>query len=278
MSDQGKWFKLWESALDDQDLENLTIHEWFCWARFGTYIKKHGKDGKIRIRYPATALQNLLRLESFGAIQNMLKRFPNYTIEEGQNVTANVTNATVTLNIKCLNWSKYQGDFSGDRVRKHRQRVTANVTAQEEKRRDVEENRQEENISGEEMGVLSRPYNNAYEQRRNEVGAEALQAFIAKWKSRTRAERESGIGEITIGLKLYKLPFATSDVIFKQIMGDPNVSDDSKGTFSYAAQFRAKREAEALRVKASSGEISTGVRDMPDVQVETGGEYRKRYE
>lgn len=144
MADQGKWFKLWESALDDQDLENLSIHEWFCWARFGTYLKKHGKEGKIRLRGPATAVTNLLRLPSFVDVINMLKSFPNYAVEESQNVTANVTDEIVTFSIKCLNWSKYQGDFSGDRVRKHRQHVTANVTVQEEKRRDVEEKRREE--------------------------------------------------------------------------------------------------------------------------------------
>ena len=141
MADQGKWFKLWESALDDHDLENLTVHEWFCWARFGTYLKKHGRDGKIRIRHPATALIHLFRSTDFQGVLNMLKCFPNYVVEEGQNVTANVTNESVTYNIRCLNWTKYQGDFSGDRVRKYRQRVTANVTAQEEKRsrREVEE-------------------------------------------------------------------------------------------------------------------------------------------
>lgn len=144
MADQGKWFKLWESSLDDQDLENLSIHEWFCWARFGTYLKKHGKDGKIRLRGPATAVINLLRVNTIFDAIGMIKSFPNYAVEEMKSVTANVTDEFVTFNIQCLNWNKYQGDFSGDRVRRYRRRVTANVTAQEEKRRDVEEKRREE--------------------------------------------------------------------------------------------------------------------------------------
>lgn len=144
MADQGKWFKLWESSLDDHDLENLTIHEWFCWARLGVYIKKHGVGGKIRIRYPGTSLINLFRVSTFDDVINMIKAFPNYHFEEGNNVTANVTVESVTRNVICKNWNKYQGDFSGDRVRRHRIHVTANVTAQEEKRRDVEEKRREE--------------------------------------------------------------------------------------------------------------------------------------
>lgn len=134
MADQGKWFKLWESALDDQDLENLTIHEWFSWARFGTYLKKHGKHGKIRLRAPATAIVNLLRVPTFQDAIAMIKRFPNYTLNESQNETANVTVESVTCSIACQNWLKYQGDFSTERVRKHRSRETANVTVQEETR------------------------------------------------------------------------------------------------------------------------------------------------
>lgn len=141
MADQGKWFKLWESALDDQDLENLSIHEWFCWARLGTYMKKHGKDGELSIKAPALALQNVLRLNGPDAIKRVIKVLPGYVFEECKGETANVTNATVTFKIKCSNWSKYQGDYSTNRVRRWRKRVTPNVTAQEEKRRDVEEKR-----------------------------------------------------------------------------------------------------------------------------------------
>lgn len=143
MADQGKWFKLWESSLDDQDLENLSIHEWFCWVRFGTYLKKHGKDGKIRLRAPATALTNLLRLPSFKDVITTIRSFPNYVIEEGQNETANVTNAIVTYHVNCSNWSKYQGDFSTERTRRWRAKKTSHVTLQEERRRRGEEKRED---------------------------------------------------------------------------------------------------------------------------------------
>ncbi len=145
MADQGKWFKLWESALDDQELENLSVHEWFCWARLGTYLKKHGKEGILTIKSPAVALQNLLRLKSYDAIKSVILVLPGYSVEEITNETANVTNATVTLNIKCSNWSKYQGDFSTERTRRWRAKKTSHVTLQEERRRDVEENRRDVN-------------------------------------------------------------------------------------------------------------------------------------
>src|ERR1700719_4888547 len=137
MADQGKWFKLWESALDDADLENMNIHQWYCWARFGVYLKKHGNGGKVILRSPATALINIMRLKTFEEVINMIGSFPNYTIKREEIVTPDVTDANVTYFVICKYWNKYQGDFSGDRVKKHRQRVTANVTAQEEKRRDV---------------------------------------------------------------------------------------------------------------------------------------------
>lgn len=144
MADQGKWFKLWCSSLDDQDLENLSIHEWFGWARFGAYVKKHGKAGKIRLREPANAVVNLMRVESFKDVINMIKKFPNYVVEETKKDSQTVTvQDRYTISVKCKNWNKYQGDFSGDRVKKHRKDVTANVTAQEERRR--EEKRGDEN-------------------------------------------------------------------------------------------------------------------------------------
>lgn len=109
------------------------------------HIKEHGKEGKLRIRYPANNLQHLFRVGTFEAVIKMIRTFPNYRVEERQNVTANVTIESVTYFATFENWHKYQGDYSGDRVRRHRSNVTANVTVQEEKRsrREVEENRKE---------------------------------------------------------------------------------------------------------------------------------------
>jgi hypothetical protein len=58
--------------------------------------------------------------------------FPNVTVTR-------VTNETVTFKIEYGNWWKYQGDFSGDRVKRHRAKIRESVTAKkrgEEKRRE----------------------------------------------------------------------------------------------------------------------------------------------
>lgn len=144
MADQGKWWKLWCSSLSDDELENLSIHEWFAWARFGAHLKAHGKDGKITLRSPATAVVNLLRVPNFDEVVSMLKRFPNFIVETPVCVTVPDGKDERTVLVKVKNWNKYQGDWSRDRVRKHRLTVTAKVTAQEEKRREVEEKRKEE--------------------------------------------------------------------------------------------------------------------------------------
>lgn len=144
MADQGKWFKLWESALDDFDLENLSIHEWYCWARFGVYMKKHGREGKIRLRAPGTQLVNLFRTTSFQDAIDIVKRFPNYTVGDANSTVTGVTLSPVTYEVECSNWWKYQGDFSGDRVRKWRAEKRHDVTIQEEKRSRREQKRKEQ--------------------------------------------------------------------------------------------------------------------------------------
>lgn len=141
MADQGKWFKLWESALDDQQLENLDLENWARWARLGTYIKKHGKDGELVVLPPCRALQTLLRVGDFDAVISVINVLPGYVIEEIKSETVNVTIASVSFKIRSRNWSKYQGDYSTERTRRWRLRRTANVTRQEERRREVEEKR-----------------------------------------------------------------------------------------------------------------------------------------
>lgn len=180
MSDQGKWWKLWTSALDDHDLENMSIHEWFCWVRFGAYLKGHGNDGSIRLEEPCRSIQNLFRVNSFKEVIEMLMRFPNYMLSdaeirwphgysreplcEGQILWGRrVAERGVTtpheemgksvlerryIFVSPFNWNKYQCDKSTKRVRAFREKrgvdETANVTAQEEKRSRREEKRRED--------------------------------------------------------------------------------------------------------------------------------------
>jgi hypothetical protein len=147
MADQGKWFKLWCASLDDAHLENLELDDWARWARLGAYIKRHGSEGKITFSSPARALTNLFRVPDLDAAIMIIKRFPNVRVGERSEALHPVTLTTVTCEIEYTNWSKFQWDFSNDRVRKFRDKKRHAVTAQEEKRsrrrRDVEEKRRE---------------------------------------------------------------------------------------------------------------------------------------
>jgi hypothetical protein len=80
VADQGKWFKLWCSSLEDQALENMELDEWARWARFGTYIKRHGHAGEIEVNAPCRALQNLFRLNSYYEVLSSILKMPNIII------------------------------------------------------------------------------------------------------------------------------------------------------------------------------------------------------
>jgi len=140
MADQGVWFKLHVAALDDNDLDNLSIADFGRWAKVGAYIKRHGNGGKITLTEPSKTLCAMLQIESFQALVSCLKMFPNYVVEEMQNSTVS---PETNVNVTCVNWAKYQGDFSTARVRKYRQ-MKRSKRRGEEKRR--EETRGEEKI------------------------------------------------------------------------------------------------------------------------------------
>lgn len=144
VADQGKWFKLWCTALSDAALEDLTPHEWYCWARLGCYIKAHGDTGTVTFVSPAYALTALFHVPTFGAAIAIVRRFPHCILEEGKSLVSGETNVIVSLKITYMNWLKYQGDYSTGRVRKFRARNRKSETPQEEKRGDVEEKRKEE--------------------------------------------------------------------------------------------------------------------------------------
>lgn len=153
MADQGRWFKLWCAALDDAHLENLELDDWARWVRLGTYIKRHGKEGKIIFSSPGRALTNLFRVPDFDAAITIIKRFPSCTLGERSSTVSTVTNETVSYEIEYLNWFKYQGDFSSDRVRKFRDKKRHHETAQEE-RRGEETRGEKEETRGENVNTV----------------------------------------------------------------------------------------------------------------------------
>lgn len=130
MADQGIWFKLWCSALDDPDLDNLDISDFGRWAKLGAYIKRHGSSGTLTFSPPCRALLSYLQCVTVEVLLECISHMPNVT------VTCE-TNPTVTYKIEWQKWEKYQGDNSAHRVKKFRDKKRESVTAKkrrEEKR------------------------------------------------------------------------------------------------------------------------------------------------
>ena len=144
MSDQGRWFKLWVTADDDPALSCLSLEDFSRWCLFGVYLKKHGTDGSVVLHPPCPVLQQRFRVLDFAGVLGVISRFPNCTV-------TGETNVTVTWR----NWLKFQGDFSGDRVTRFRQRVTAKKR-REEKRRD-ETRRESKDVGTEPAPTLAVP-------------------------------------------------------------------------------------------------------------------------
>jgi hypothetical protein len=145
MSDQGVWFKLWGSAYDDPDLSIIPIADFGRWAKLGVYTKRHGVDGVLALTAPENGirhpLESAFQVETFDAVIARIRVFPTCIIHH----VSSATNPTVSFRIEWRNWRRYQGDFSTDRVHKHRAKKRANETPK--KRR--EEMRKEERRSDE---------------------------------------------------------------------------------------------------------------------------------
>jgi uncharacterized phage protein (TIGR02220 family) len=142
MADNGRWFKLWCSCASDPSLDNLPIADFGRWAKLGAIIKEQGTDGVLIISEPARLLCAALQVASFSELISCIQTFPNVTV-------TSVTNANVTSKIEYYNWWKYQGDFSGDRVKRHRAKMRESVTAKkrgEEKRREEKRKEQEPSV------------------------------------------------------------------------------------------------------------------------------------
>jgi hypothetical protein len=136
MGDQGRWFKLWTTAPADPHLGNLSLEDFARWCLFGVYMKVHGTDGIVTVEPPMTALQQLFRVGACEDVFDIIRKFPHCALQP-------VTNSPVTYSVEWKNWLKYQGDFSGDRVKRWREKKRHAVTPK--KRR--EEKREEENTT-----------------------------------------------------------------------------------------------------------------------------------
>lgn len=133
MADQGRWWKLWCSALDDDDLDNLPIADFGRYCKLGAHIKEHGNSGTITLKPPAKTLLSTLQLVTFDEIIALVKTFPNVS-------HTTTSHPSVTLTVTYHNWKKFQEDTSAERTREWRKRKKISAshpeTTIEEKRRE----------------------------------------------------------------------------------------------------------------------------------------------
>jgi uncharacterized phage protein (TIGR02220 family) len=122
MADNGLWAKLWYDALSDQHLDDLDIADFGRWAKLVTYTKKHGVNGKITIKTPARLFCSMLQISNLHAIQILIEKLPNVS------VTCN-DSGSFHIKFDPQKWQRYQGDYSTDRVRKHREKKKAECNA-----------------------------------------------------------------------------------------------------------------------------------------------------
>ncbi len=131
MSDQGLWFKLWCSSLDDPDLDNLDIADFGRWCKLGALVKRHGHNGTLAIRPPARGLCSMFQVETFAGLIDALRRLPGVNFPS-------VADETLVM-FQFANWLKFQGDLSTVRVQRFRamKRLRREEKRGEEKRRET---------------------------------------------------------------------------------------------------------------------------------------------
>lgn len=134
IADQKKWFKVWTTLLMDTHIPN---NELGMFTRLGCAIAFRGLNGKL-----VTTKQSLHSILSIPAEKEIPQSFlDNFNVQIQLN-----GNDKITVTFK--NWYKFQVDNSIERVAKHRQNVTRNVTIQDKIRLDKKKIRKEEdNIS-----------------------------------------------------------------------------------------------------------------------------------
>jgi len=127
MSDQGRWFKLWDSATSDSLIQELPPAMRWAWAAFGVHTKVHGDHGTITIRKSDAVLAAKMGVplnDLFGVI----KVLPNMVFEEQKNRYDELT-------VTWKNWRKFQVDSTvADRMKTLRSKKR-----REEKRGELQE-------------------------------------------------------------------------------------------------------------------------------------------
>ena len=129
MADQGRWFKLWHSALSDDGIQALSPAMRWAWAAFGCHTKVYGTHGRVTVSTQNAALAAAMGV-TMPELKSVISSFPNCTVSSNDA-------DPVTFTVTWRNWHKYQVDFSGERVARFRAKHRDGVTPKK---------RREENI------------------------------------------------------------------------------------------------------------------------------------
>lgn len=117
MADRGKWLKLWLDSLTDLDIAKMSNDDWGFLTRLWMLIKKEGEAGSITLERPAVIPCALVHVPDFDALIKKIE-----TSIPCRNVTISNRYKDGIVTVTFANWLKYQGDWSGDRVKKFRKK------------------------------------------------------------------------------------------------------------------------------------------------------------
>ena len=185
MSDQKRWFKLWDSATSDDCLQKLAPKDRWAWAALGAYTTVHGKNGMVKV-----STSNSVLAAKMGVTQDtmfdVLKRLPNVCIERS---VKSDDEKSVTLNVTFKNWHKYQCDSSKARTAKWRGNVTKQRRGDKDKEKEENKKRREIPPISPLIGDLVIPEDLA-EQRQE------IEAWIAYKKEKGKKYRPIGLNAL----------------------------------------------------------------------------------
>lgn len=129
MADQKRWFKVWHSILDDDDILALPPQDRWSWIALGAYMVVHGSHGSVTIRPTNPSLAVAFGCQPSALIET-LRRLPHVRIEEGKSDNGRIT-------VSFDNWHKYQEDSTAyERVKRLRSKRRGEEIRGEEKRRE----------------------------------------------------------------------------------------------------------------------------------------------
>lgn len=186
MGDQGRWFKLWHSALSDDALQALSPSLRWAWVALGCHTKVHGTDGQVQV-----AKANIVLAAQMGvpveALLDTIRGLPHVHVTVHNTVDVEEgTTRDGTFTVTWQNWHKYQVDSTGAaRMRALRSK----------RRRDKEEMRREKTPPPTPSGGRPDVLSNTRIGSDGQVGPspppgepERVRDILARWQRRGHGE------------------------------------------------------------------------------------------